>query len=256
MPSKWMKDLQEKNHNDHMRRIRDMKPTVDDKKPREMPMSGKKEIERKRIHVAIEKGNRLLLDRLGKAMDRKNIDNELYVEPGKFVSLEATKKRIELQRVTAENHRLLHRIQNAEPAYDHNAWEAEAEHREFYLKNMTEFPDMYVPAYLPHKMKYLAEQKDKRRRAYEMRLAERGEVPHERIPVPSGEMLAGMSRPSPTHSSSSAAATTFDSHVLQHQPQQFYSNSGEGEGVREGGGENQEMFALLEERDGGGYSSS
>ena len=145
MPSKWLRDLQQKHHGEHMARINNMRPVVDNKQPRELPLSGKKEIERRRFREKVEKGNRLLLDRLGKALERKNIDNER--KPIKFNSLEQGKKKLELKRVTMENQLLLGRIQFAQPMYNHHQWERDAEHREFYLKNMTEFPELYVNMY-------------------------------------------------------------------------------------------------------------
>ena len=127
MPSKWIRDAQAKHHNEHMDRIKNMQPVVDNKKPRELPMSGKKEIERRQFRNKIEKGNRLLLDRLGKALERKNIDNERKAI--KFNSLEQGKKKLELKRVTMENQLLLNRIQFAQPMYNHHQWERDAEHR-------------------------------------------------------------------------------------------------------------------------------
>jgi len=160
MPSRWLRDLQAKHHAEHMERVRKMKPVVDAGPPRELPMSGKKEIERKRFHDKVEKGNRALLDRLGKAMEHKNIDNERH-DKIKFQSLQAGLKKVELARVTMENQMLLHRIQQAIPAYDHHEWERAAEHREFYLKNMTEYPDLYVPHYPPLRKKFLEEKAQK-----------------------------------------------------------------------------------------------
>ena len=157
MPSRWLRDAQAKHHQEHMDRVRKMKPVVDAGPPRELPMSGKKEIERKRFHDKVEKGNRALLDRLGKAMEHKNIDNERH-DKIKFQSLQAGLKKVELARVTMENQLLLSRLQTAIPAYDHNEWERAAEHREFYLKNMTEYPELYIPHHPPFRKKFLAEQ--------------------------------------------------------------------------------------------------
>ena len=170
MPSKWVRDMQMKHHHEHMERIRKMQPVVDNKKPRELPMSGKKEIERRRFRDKVEKGNRLLLDRLGKALERKNIDNER--KPIKFNSLEQGKKKLELARVTMENQLLLDRINAANPMYDHHQWERDAAHREFYLKNMTEFPELYVPHYPPERKKFLKAQAKKKKEA-EMAKAEK-----------------------------------------------------------------------------------
>jgi len=169
MPSKWLRDAQAKLHNEHMERIRQMQPVVDNKKPRELPMSGKKEIERRMFRDKVDKGNRLLLDRLGKALERKNIDNERKAI--KFNSLEQGKKKLELKRVTMENQLLLNRIQFAQPMYDHNQWERDAEHREFYLKNMTEFPELYCPHHPPARVAFLKEQEAKKQEKEQALLA-------------------------------------------------------------------------------------
>lgn len=161
MPSRWLRDLQAKHHAEHMDRVRKMKPVVDAGPPRELPMSGKKEIERKRFQEKVERGNRALLDRLGKAMERKNIDNERH-DKIKFQSLQAGLKKVELARVTMENQLILHRIQTAIPAYDHNEWERAAIGREFYLKNMTEYPDLYIPHHPPLRKKFLSDQAAKK----------------------------------------------------------------------------------------------
>jgi hypothetical protein len=50
----------------HRRRVENIQPYVDCSRPRTMIVSKKKEIERKRYLATIERGNRLLLDRLGK----------------------------------------------------------------------------------------------------------------------------------------------------------------------------------------------
>jgi hypothetical protein len=168
MPSKWVRDLQRKHHNEHLERIKKMNPVVDNKKPRELPMSGKKEIERRQFRDKVEKGNRLLLDRLGKALDRKNIDNERKAI--KFNSLEQGKKKLELKRVTMENQLLLNRIQFAQPMYDHHQWERDAEHREFYLKNMTEFPELYCPHHPPLRAAFIKEQEEKKHEMDKLRL--------------------------------------------------------------------------------------
>lgn len=144
-----MKDLMAKKYEDHRLRVKNIQPQVDTKKPHELPDSGKREIERKRNHAAIERDNRELLTRLGKAMQIKNIDNESKVAKG--ISLQAALKKIELERITNDNRRLLDRLQKTIPAYDHIAWEQEAEEREKILMNMTEFPELYVPKYTPAK---------------------------------------------------------------------------------------------------------
>ena len=82
-------------------------------------------------------------------MDSHNIDN--YMEPVKFASVQAENRKNELRRITADNLRLLSRIQNTDPVYKAIDWERDAEQREKYLAGMTEFPDLYVPKYTPSK---------------------------------------------------------------------------------------------------------
>lgn len=91
----------------------------------------------------IEFDNRLLLDRLGVAMSKKNIDNELKAKP--FTSYIELQRKRELKKITVENQKLLHRIQTTVPSYHVEDWEKDAEKRVEYLRNMTEFPDYFVP---------------------------------------------------------------------------------------------------------------
>ncbi len=86
--------------------------------------------------------NRLLLDRLGEAMSRKNIDNDLV--PQHFVSYLELQRKKQLIKITRENQRLLHRIQRTIPTYHPEEWEKDAQKHEEYLRNMTEFPELYV----------------------------------------------------------------------------------------------------------------
>jgi hypothetical protein len=97
--------------------------------------------------AVVERDNRILLDRLGKAMETKNIDNNL--EPVKFTSIGEENRKKALRKVTADNLRLLNRIQNVEPVYRAVEWERDAEQRDKYLATMTEFPDQFVPKYSP-----------------------------------------------------------------------------------------------------------
>ena len=91
----------------------------------------------------IEFDYRLLLDRLGEAMNKKNIDNELKTKP--FTSFIEMQRKRELKKITTENQLLLQRIQTTVPSYHVEEWERDAKKRVEYLRNMTEFPDYFVP---------------------------------------------------------------------------------------------------------------
>mmetsp|Transcript_33648 Transcript_33648/g.48816 ORF Transcript_33648/g.48816 Transcript_33648/m.48816 type:complete len:186 (-) Transcript_33648:200-757(-) len=127
----------------HQKRLKEMKTTLDTRPPREMPMSQRREIERRQKQSLVELDNRLLLDRLAVAMSVKNIDNER--KHVTFISLMEGKKKRELQRIESDNRRLLQAIRKTVPVYNHLQWEKDAENRVHYLRNMTEFPDLFVP---------------------------------------------------------------------------------------------------------------
>ena len=76
-------------------------------------------------------------------MTTKNIDNELKVKP--FTSYMELQRKKQLKKLQIENKRMLDRIQQTVPSYRHVEWELEAEKRVEYLRNMTEFPDLFVP---------------------------------------------------------------------------------------------------------------
>ena len=56
------------------------------------------------------------------------------------------KKREELKKISKENLEILRRIQNAEPTYDHLAWQDDARKHEVYMKNICELPLAIGPA--------------------------------------------------------------------------------------------------------------
>lgn len=148
MPLKqWQKKNLKADLENHEKRMRTIKPMVDNKPPRKPTASNKKELDRKREYAIIEKNNRLLLERLAECMQKKRIDNE-NVAARKFKrSLADTGKRQELAKITAENYRLLKKIQEIEPTYHIAQWEEDNRRREAYLRNMTEFPERYASGY-------------------------------------------------------------------------------------------------------------
>ena len=88
-----------------------------------------------------------MLERLAKIVQKKTIDNEVheFIKQQKVFKekLSVTKKRIEAHRITEENRRLLQRIQEVPPVYNHTEWEAEARERENTIKNMLLYPEFY-----------------------------------------------------------------------------------------------------------------
>lgn len=131
----------------HVDRLKKMKPTVDAGPPREHPLSNKREMDKRRNFLNIEFDNKLMLERLAKVVQHKTIDNEIHhsVEMhAKFKKkLGLTKKRVEMQRLTEENQRMLKRIQEVPPAYNHLEWEEDARRKEHIKRCMALYPEYY-----------------------------------------------------------------------------------------------------------------
>lgn len=101
----------------------------------------------RREFLSIEFDNKLLLERLAKVVQHKSIDNEIHhsiaFHQNFKKKLGVTKKRIEMQKITEENQRMLKRIQEVPPAYNHLEWEEEAKRRETIKRCMALYPEYY-----------------------------------------------------------------------------------------------------------------
>ena len=97
--------------------------------------------------MAIEFDNKLLLERLAKIVQKTTLDNQVHhsVEMHqKFKDkMRVTKKRVQIMKITDENQRLLRRIQEVPPAYNHLEWEEEAKEREHIIRTMALYPEYY-----------------------------------------------------------------------------------------------------------------
>ncbi len=73
-------------YKEHRSRIRDMKPTVDNQEPHKMPFSQKAATERRLYAERVQKENRLVLDRIGKAMEGCRLNNgpPAYILPSLY----------------------------------------------------------------------------------------------------------------------------------------------------------------------------
>jgi uncharacterized protein with HEPN domain len=79
-------------------------------------------------------------------MQHKTIDND--APHAKAIGRQQA-RRLELQRITQENQRLLKRIQETEPAYNHLKWEEEAKKRDVIIANMSEYSPANMKIPLP-----------------------------------------------------------------------------------------------------------
>jgi len=80
-------------------------------------------------------------------VQQKTIDNEIHKSVKMHAEFKAklglTKKRLEMQKITEENQRLLKRIQEVPPAYNHVQWEEEAKRRDHIKRCMALYPEYY-----------------------------------------------------------------------------------------------------------------
>ena len=102
--------------------------------------------EQRRKLAAIETDNKILLERLTTIVQSK-IDDKTHpltaVHASFKIDMLRTKKRIETQKITSENQRLLQRIRNVPPAYHHADWEAHARISERHKRSMSLYPEYY-----------------------------------------------------------------------------------------------------------------
>ena len=135
------------NYEQHIERVHNMGATLDCGPPRAHPLSNKREKDKLREFANIEFDNKLLLERLAKVVQQKTIDNEIHKSVKMHAQFKAklglTKKRLEMQKITEENQRLLKRIQEVPPAYNHLKWEEEAKRNEHIKRCMALYPEYY-----------------------------------------------------------------------------------------------------------------
>lgn len=119
------------------------------------------------MFASIEFDNKLLLERLAKIVQHKTIDNEIHHSVATHATFKAklglTKKRLDMQKITEENQRLLRRIQEVSPAYNHLDWEEDFKVREVIKKSMSLYPEAYKKAEEEEAMKGSKSRKSKSR---------------------------------------------------------------------------------------------
>lgn len=95
----------------------------------------------------IEYDNKLLLERLAKVVQTKSIDNEIHESIDMHAKFKKkmllNRKRMDMQKLTDENYRMLRRIQEVSPAYNHLQWEEDAKRNEQIKRCMALYPEYY-----------------------------------------------------------------------------------------------------------------
>jgi len=126
----------------HAKRLREMKPAIDNKPPRQFPArDGKKKFLIEDRYRQIEYDNRLLLERMSEIMRHHTFDGNKGPKR-EFKSLNKDGRRMELMRITKENQLILKRIQHVKPEYDHVKWEENAKQQLKYKKQICEYPPL------------------------------------------------------------------------------------------------------------------
>ncbi len=84
---------------------------------------------------------------MAKVVQNKTIDNEVHKSVAMHQEFKkkiaAVRKRNAMEKITDENQRLLQRIQEVPPAYNHLVWEEEAKERDVIMRTMALYPDYY-----------------------------------------------------------------------------------------------------------------
>mmetsp|Transcript_46950 Transcript_46950/g.102092 ORF Transcript_46950/g.102092 Transcript_46950/m.102092 type:complete len:283 (+) Transcript_46950:115-963(+) len=135
--------VQKREDEAHKRRMKEIRPTVDNSVPLAHSMDHirnnlKREQRLEERYHLIDRENRMLLQRMSDIMKTPTLSNS-RARSGP-VSLQRDSHKTDLQRITQENHRILKRIQEAQPVYSHVAWEDSFRRSATYLKNTAEFP--------------------------------------------------------------------------------------------------------------------
>lgn len=104
----------------HVERVKNMLPTIDNSTPRKMPFNSRRRLDdRKMKDKIIQKENYQLLLNLAKVIQKSSIDNKLskHVKDTQNFKqhLLRIKRKTELRKITNENLQLLKRIQNVPP---------------------------------------------------------------------------------------------------------------------------------------------
>jgi len=137
-----------KAHQDkHKAHLATIKPSIDNRAPQRfahLQKNMKKEQMMEERYAEIERDNRYLLEKMSHIM--RHSGNEHQNESMQYSkSLTKEYRKREMKRITGENQEILQRIQNAEPTYDHMAWEEDARRHEGYKKNICELPMVTGP---------------------------------------------------------------------------------------------------------------
>eukprot|EP00698_Gefionella_okellyi_P003889 TRINITY_DN13603_c0_g1_i1.p1 TRINITY_DN13603_c0_g1~~TRINITY_DN13603_c0_g1_i1.p1 ORF type:complete len:469 (+),score=108.95 TRINITY_DN13603_c0_g1_i1:88-1494(+) len=125
----------------HRARIKQVKPSIDNKEPRNryLGYNAKRALQDEEKYRVIEQQNKKLLARMESIMSQRNtLDN--HNESFQLRSLNIFMRKRQTRQITMENLAILKRIEDRPSMYSHHRWAAEAERQEALLKNICRFP--------------------------------------------------------------------------------------------------------------------
>jgi len=134
--------VRKREHDMHKQRMKDIKSQVDTTVPSTCHLDHlRNNLKREKLleerYYEIDRENKILLQKMSDIMK-----SATYVDRGKSgpPSLNRDSRKTELMRITHENQAILRRIQQAQPVYNHVAWEDSYRKSGAYLKNTSEYP--------------------------------------------------------------------------------------------------------------------
>jgi hypothetical protein len=141
------KRVQQREHERHKERIRNMKPQIDTRPPMvanldHIRINLKKEQMMEDRYSEIDRDNRILLKKMTEIMQQQGatLPKVEHKPPPGPVSLNRDARKKELLRITRDNQMILKRIQQAQPVYNHVEWEDDNRKNMTFLRNRCEFP--------------------------------------------------------------------------------------------------------------------
>lgn len=137
-----MDRVRKRDHEMHRQRISQMRPQIDTTVPSVYHLDHlRNNLKREQIleerYFEIDRENKILLQKMSDIMKTAGSSERGKSGPP---SLNRDGRKNELMRITQENQAILKRIQQAQPVYNHVAWEDSYKKSANYLKNSAEYP--------------------------------------------------------------------------------------------------------------------
>jgi E3 ubiquitin-protein ligase TRIP12 len=135
--------VRKREHDMHRQRIKSMRPQVDTTVPTVCHLDHlRNNLKREQLleerYYEIDRENRILLQKMSDIM--RNASYSADRAKSGPPSLNRDSRKMELMRITQENQAILKRIQQAQPVYNHVAWEDSYRRSGSYLRNSAEYP--------------------------------------------------------------------------------------------------------------------